>query len=152
MTNSDQSHVDPKQTSSFSIVPFENRGTKITQVVFNGSNYDAWSRDFRLALLAKGKLDYIDGTISKPKTTDPDFKSWRSANALVTAWIFNSIDTDLKNTISLRDEATQLWTDIKQRFALINDAHIFKLEYDILACKQGPTETIMSYYGRIKRL
>ncbi|XP_074265757.1 uncharacterized protein LOC141588202 [Silene latifolia] len=144
--------TENKNTHSYSIVPVENPGTKITHVEFNGKNYDDWSRCFRLALLAKGKLDYIDGTISKPADNDPDFKAWRSANALVSAWIFNTIEADLRTSITLQDDANLLWTDIKQRFTVVNDAYIFQLENDINSCKQGPTETVMSYYGRIKKL
>ncbi|XP_074293567.1 uncharacterized protein LOC141620650 [Silene latifolia] len=151
-SNTENASVDAKSNPSFSIVPVENPGANITQVLFTGNNYDDWSRTFRLALLAKGKLDYIDGTIYKPSTSDPDYKSWRSVNALVCAWIFNSIDPDLRTSISLRDEATQLWADIKQRFTLVNDAHIYQLENDIMNCKQGPTKTVMAYYGRIKKL
>ncbi|XP_074303807.1 uncharacterized protein LOC141638303 [Silene latifolia] len=148
MTNNDSQTSDTKTPASFSIIP----GVKITPVEFNGKNYDDWSRCFRLALLAKGKLDYIDGTISKPADTDPDFKSWRSANALVSAWIFNTIDPDLRTSISLQDNATLLWADIKHRFTMVNDAYIFKLESDINTCKQGPTESVMAYYGRMKKL
>ncbi|XP_074314706.1 uncharacterized protein LOC141649938 [Silene latifolia] len=115
-------------------------------------NYEEWYRTLRLALLAKGKLDYVDGTISKPSPSDADYKSWRSANALVCVWIYFSIEPDLRTSISLPEDATQLLLDIKHRFTLVNDAHIFQLESDIIACKQGPTETIMAYYGRIKKL
>ncbi|XP_074289517.1 uncharacterized protein LOC141614673 [Silene latifolia] len=155
MTNHEiphESKSESKSTTYFSIVPVENPGANITQTFLTRKNYDEWYRTFRLALLAKGKLDYIDGTISKPPPSDPEYKSWRSANALVSAWIYNSIIPDLRTSITLPEEATQLWNDIKQRFTLVNDAHIFQLESDIIACKQGPTESIMAYYGRIKKL
>ncbi|XP_074306134.1 uncharacterized protein LOC141641366 [Silene latifolia] len=152
MTNPEQSVPEQKSSTSYSLVPIKNPGANITTVVFTGKNYDDWARCLRLALLAKGKLDYIDGTISQPPETDPDFKTWRSANALVSAWIFNSIDPDLRTSITLQDNATQLWADIKQRFTVVNATYIFKLESDINACKQGPTESVMTYYGRMKKL
>ncbi|XP_074289402.1 uncharacterized protein LOC141614556 [Silene latifolia] len=151
-TDSANSIPESKNTASFSIVPVENPGARITQTLLNGKNYDEWCRTLRLALLAKGKLDYVDGTISKPDPSDSDYKSWRSANALVCMWIYNSIEPDLRTSISLPEEATQLLLHIKHRFILVNDAQIFQLESDIIACKQGPTETIMSYFGRIKKL
>ncbi|XP_074290820.1 uncharacterized protein LOC141617526 [Silene latifolia] len=152
MTNSENPQIENKSNFVFSLVPVENPGSNISQVIFTGTNYDEWSRAFRLTLLAKGKIDYINGTISKPSESDPDYKSWRSSNALVSSLIFNTIESKLRKTISYRDEATQLWADIKHRFKMVTDAQIYQLKSDIIACKQGPTETVMTYYGRIKKL
>ncbi|XP_074266547.1 uncharacterized protein LOC141589823 [Silene latifolia] len=129
MTNSTTSQtVETPTPQNYSIIHVENTGTNITNIVFNGTNYDEWARSFHLALLAKGKDGYIDGSIKKPVETATDFPTWRSTNALVTGWIFNSIETSTRRTISTRPEARQA---------------------DLLACRQGPTESLMAYYGRI---
>ncbi|XP_074302859.1 uncharacterized protein LOC141636734 [Silene latifolia] len=149
--NSDQIIETPKQ-QAYSLVHVENPGANITQTHFNGSNYDEWSRGFYLGLLAKGKLGYIDGTVSKPAATSNYFESWRSTNALVTAWIFNSIETTPRKTISLRPEAKQVWLDIKNRFCQNNDARLYQLQAELIACRQAPTESLMAYYGRLTKL
>ncbi|XP_074303348.1 uncharacterized protein LOC141637827 [Silene latifolia] len=147
MTNSET--VNTTATPSYSFVHVENTGHSITPVVFNGNNYDEWSRSFHLALMAKGKLGYIDGTIFKPTATATNFETWQSTNALVTMWIFNTIAPTLRNQVSLRPEAKQVWMDIKNRFCQINEARIYQLQADLMACRQGPTETLVSYYGRM---
>ncbi|XP_074264249.1 uncharacterized protein LOC141586797 [Silene latifolia] len=147
MTNS--AIVDTSKSSSISYIHVENTGHSITPVVFNGNNYDEWSRSFQLALMAKGKLGYIDGTIIKPSATAANLDTWQSTNALVTMWIFNTIDPSLRNQITLRPEAKQVWLDIKNRFNQINEARIYQLQADLLACRQGPTETMVAYYGRM---
>ncbi|XP_074314582.1 uncharacterized protein LOC141649803 [Silene latifolia] len=131
------------------MVHVEHTGQSITPIVFNGNNYDEWSRSFTLALLAKGKLGYIDGTIVKPTVTAATFETWQSSNALVTMWIFNTIDSGIRNQISLRPEAKQVWMDIKNRFSQVNEARIYQLQADLLACRQGPTESLVNYYGRM---
>ncbi|XP_074282810.1 uncharacterized protein LOC141607360 [Silene latifolia] len=150
MTNSTQ--TTSQNQSSVSVVQIENPGTRITHIAFNGNNYDEWSRSFRLALLAKDKMGYIDGTITKPAETSDDFKIWRSTNALVTAWLSNSIETELAKSISYRPEAKQVWENIKQRFSPENEARIYRLKAEIIACRQAPTESIMAYYGRLTSL
>ncbi|XP_074275626.1 uncharacterized protein LOC141599497 [Silene latifolia] len=156
MTNSDSDNpnnnnslVDPTRQPIYSYHHIENPGIKITQTEFNGNNYDEWAQDFLLALLAKGKSGYIDGTIPKPDATDANFQSWQSQNALVIAWIRLTIHPTLKKSISKRPEARQVWLDIRSRFSQHNDARIYRLQADLMACRQGPTESIMAYYGRL---
>ncbi|KAL9244091.1 hypothetical protein vseg_017900 [Gypsophila vaccaria] len=131
MTNTEETKTEQPQ-QSYSAFTVENPGSSITTVSFNGHNYDEWSGTFRLALLAKGKLGYIDETILKPSDPKANLDSWRTTNAFVSSWIFNTIDNDLKRTIFYRDESKQLWDDIKQRFSLANDARIYQLEADSL--------------------
>ncbi|XP_074270916.1 uncharacterized protein LOC141594824 [Silene latifolia] len=147
MTNSEI--VDTAKPPSVSFVHVENTGHSITPVVFNGNNYDEWSRSFQLALMAKGKLGYLDGTITKPSATAATFETWQSTNALVTMWIYNTIDSNLRNQITLRPEAKLVWTDIKNRFCQVNEARIYQLQADLMACRQGPTEPLVTYYGRM---
>ncbi|XP_074306365.1 uncharacterized protein LOC141641609 [Silene latifolia] len=147
MTNS--AIVEHSKTPSYTMVHDEHMGHSITPVVFYGNNYDEWSRSFNLALMAKGKLGFIDGTINKPAAAADTFETWQSTNALVTMWIFNTIEPALHNQISLRPEAKQVWQDIKNRFNQINESRIYQLQADLLACRQGPTESLVAYYGRM---
>ncbi|XP_074266497.1 uncharacterized protein LOC141589772 [Silene latifolia] len=150
MTNPSQ---NTSQThTAVSVVQFENPGSRITHIAFNGNNYDEWSRAFRLALLAKDKMGYIDGSITKPAETADEFKTWRSTNALVTAWIYNSIETELAKSISYRPEAKLIWDTIKQRFSQDSEARIYRLKAEIIACRQAPNESLMTYYGRLTSL
>ncbi|XP_074299668.1 uncharacterized protein LOC141630800 [Silene latifolia] len=141
--------LDQSKSQSYSMVHVEHTGASITPITFNGRNYDEWSRTFQLALMAKGKLGYIDGSISKPSETSSDHGSWCSSNALVTMWIYNTLTPDLRRQISLRPEAKLVWTDIKNRFCQTNEARIYQLQAELLACPQGANESLMEYYGRM---
>ncbi|XP_071695330.1 uncharacterized protein [Rutidosis leptorrhynchoides] len=48
-------------------------GMTLTSTPFNGTNYLGWSRTIKMALGAKLKLGFIDGTIEKPAITDEDY-------------------------------------------------------------------------------
>ncbi|XP_074306286.1 uncharacterized protein LOC141641526 [Silene latifolia] len=99
--------------------------------------------------MAKGKLGYINGTIKKPSSTADSYESWESTNALVTLWIFNKIAPSVRKQISLRPEAKQVWEDIKNRFCQTNEARVYQLQAELMACRQGPTESLMDYNGRL---
>ncbi|XP_074267180.1 uncharacterized protein LOC141590488 [Silene latifolia] len=152
MTNNNQTIIDPTKTSTVQYVPVENPGANITQTQFNGNNYDEWSRNFHLALLAKGKIGYVDGTVAKPTAAGDALESLKSVNALVTAWLFSSIEPSLRKSISYRPEAKQVWLDIRSRFFQNNDARIYRLQADLMACRQAPNESLMTYYGRLIKL
>ncbi|KAK9707200.1 hypothetical protein RND81_07G179200 [Saponaria officinalis] len=99
--------------------------------------------------MAKGKLGYIDGTITKPPDGSDKLGSWTETNALVTSWILASIESTLRSQISIKPEAITVWNDVKNRFSQDNEARIYQLESELLACRQGPTENLMAYYGRM---
>ncbi|XP_074318095.1 uncharacterized protein LOC141654882 [Silene latifolia] len=155
MTNSTSDSgvvVNPATTPSYNLVTVENTGQSITPIVFDGTNYDEWSRSFLLALLAKGKIGYVDGTISQPSSTSDTFASWQATNALVTMWIFNTMATPMRRQTTLRTEAKDIWLDLKNRFSQANEARIYQLQTDLHSCRQGATESLVDYYGRLTAL
>ena len=46
----------------------------IVALVFSGSNYVNWSRSVKMALYARNKKSFIDGTLLKPSVSSTDFK------------------------------------------------------------------------------
>ncbi|KAL9229930.1 hypothetical protein vseg_005343 [Gypsophila vaccaria] len=127
-------------------------GAKITHVTLKGSNYEEWAKGFRVGLGAKRKLGFIDGKLKRPADDSEDLEDWMTVNFSVIQWIFNTIEPTLRSTISYRDTSFELWEDIMQHFLVGNTVKIYQLESDISDCKQKPGETIMEYYGRLKKL
>ncbi|XP_026445565.1 uncharacterized protein LOC113346210 [Papaver somniferum] len=71
---------------------------------------------------------------------------------MIVAWIFNTIDPNIRYTISYRDTSYELWEDIRLHFSVGNGIKKFQLNSDVAACKQKSGESIMAYYGRLKKL
>ncbi|KAL5702971.1 hypothetical protein ACHQM5_028122 [Ranunculus cassubicifolius] len=71
---------------------------------------------------------------------------------MIVAWIFNTIEPTIRSSISYRDTARELWEDIRQRFSFGNGVKIYQLKSEISDCKQKSGESIMNYYGRLKKL
>ncbi|KAL9225843.1 hypothetical protein vseg_001722 [Gypsophila vaccaria] len=127
-------------------------GTVITHVVLKGPNYEEWAKGFQVSLGAKRKLGFINGTLKQPADDSVDLDDWWTTNYMVVAWIFKTIERGVRSTISYRDTARELWEDIRQRFSLGNGVKIYQLKSEISECKQRTGESIMDYYGRLKKL
>ncbi|KAH9705236.1 retrovirus-related pol polyprotein from transposon RE1 [Citrus sinensis] len=92
----------------------DNPGTIITQVQLRGTNYDEWARAMRTALRAKKKFGFVDGT--------------------------NTIELNLRSTVTYTEVAKLLWDDIKERFSVGNGPRVQQLKSELANCKQRGAE------------
>ncbi|XP_074300930.1 uncharacterized protein LOC141632269 [Silene latifolia] len=127
-------------------------GAKITHVILLGLNYEEWVKGFRVALGAKWKTGFIDGTLKNIPSDPNDLEDWTTINYLIVAWIFNTIEPRIQSSTYYRETAYELWEDIRLRFTGGNEIKIYQIESELSECKQKPDETIMDYYGRMKKL
>ncbi|XP_074266090.1 uncharacterized protein LOC141588553 [Silene latifolia] len=127
-------------------------GVKITHVILTRPIYEEWAKSFRVALGAKRKSGFINGTLWKRPTDPNELDDWEAVNYTVIAWIFNTIESRLRSSISYREIAYNMWEDIRLRFSVANDIKIYQIQCDLADCKQKSGESVMDYYGRIKKL
>ncbi|KAK9713864.1 hypothetical protein RND81_06G055800 [Saponaria officinalis] len=74
-SNSAATHEDP-----LSIQSSDHLGMKLVSHAFEGNGFGNWKRSLLIALSAKNKLGFIDGTQKKPSSTDPTAKAWQRCN------------------------------------------------------------------------
>ncbi|GKB05824.1 retrovirus-related pol polyprotein from transposon TNT 1-94 [Tanacetum coccineum] len=79
------------------IASSDHPGMILTNTPFNGSNFHGWSRNIKMALGAKLKLGFIDGSCVKPATASDDLQRWIRCDYMVTCWILNSMVTELSD-------------------------------------------------------
>ena len=93
-------------------------------------NYDLW------ASKAKNKLEFIDGTLTRPKAKEgEDFSeadAWYMTNSMLCSWLLNVVDPKLHTST-----AKIIWDDMKKRYAMTNTPKIHQLKANIANCKQG---------------
>ncbi|XP_074299740.1 uncharacterized protein LOC141630896 [Silene latifolia] len=77
---------------------------------------------------------------------------WEAVNYTIIAWIFNTIESRLRSSISYRETSFDLWEDIRRRFSIANGIKVYQLQCDLADCKQKSGESLMDYFGRIKML
>ncbi|KAE8661268.1 hypothetical protein F3Y22_tig00116925pilonHSYRG00047 [Hibiscus syriacus] len=68
-----------------------------------------WKRSMMLALSAKNKLDFIDGSIQAPDSSMVNqFNAWTRANNLVNSWLLNSVSKDIVASLLYHTTAAEI--------------------------------------------
>ncbi|XP_068328837.1 uncharacterized protein [Pyrus communis] len=119
----------------------------------NGDNYSTWSRAMKISLSAKNKLCFVDGTVLQPsvKTKPDDHASWQRCNDMIVAWIINSINSDITDSIIYMTDAHAIWEELRERYCQSNAPRIFQLQRDIASLTQDQL-SIAAYYTKMKSL
>ncbi|KAH7528615.1 hypothetical protein FEM48_Zijuj05G0090700 [Ziziphus jujuba var. spinosa] len=122
-----------EMNSPFFLGTGDRPGDFITPTRLRGDNYDDWASDIQLALEARCKFEFLEGTITGPQPpyTQSD---WNTVNAMLVSWITNTIDPEVKSTLSKFRDAKRLWEHLKQRYAMVNGPRIHQLKTSIAKC------------------
>nr|XP_009617896.1 uncharacterized protein LOC104110156 [Nicotiana tomentosiformis] len=70
---------------------------------------------------------------------------------MVVAWILNSLDREIRETVMYTESAEKLWKEIERRFGQASGIKIFQIYKKIFSISQG-SSSISSYFKRIKKL
>ncbi|KAL0009562.1 hypothetical protein SO802_011064 [Lithocarpus litseifolius] len=130
----------------------ESPGAMLVYQPLVGENYPTWARSMRMALIAKNKLGFIDGTLtlSSPMVKTPStIQAWIRCNKMVASWILNSVSQEIATSIIYT--ALEIWNNLKERLSQRNGLRIFQLQKDIVGITQGQS-SITSYFTQLKVL
>ncbi|XP_019423021.1 PREDICTED: uncharacterized protein LOC109332492 [Lupinus angustifolius] len=131
--------------------PSENLASVLVTPPLSGTNYHSWSMEMMMALKYKNKLQFIDGTLPKPRNDDPSFGSWDRCNTLVLSWINHSIERSVLQSILWMDTTFEVWEDLKERYYQGDVFRICDLHEEIHSAKQG-NRCINAYHTHLKGL
>jgi len=141
--------VEP--TDPLYVHPSDNPAQPLVSTVFNGDNFDNWKRSVFIALSARHKLAFIDGSCECPAANSPSHGLWQRNNAMVLSWLLNSLSENIRNSVLYFDTARALWNDLEGRFGQSNKARLFQVQKEFLCLTQGDLD-IASYYTKAKQL
>ena len=113
------------------IHPSDNPRLPLVANLFNGEGFDNWKRSVIIALSAKHKIAFIDGTSVFPKSTCPLYTFWQRNNAMLLSWLLNSLGENIRNSVLYFGTAKELWNDLEERFGLSNQARLFQVQKDV---------------------
>lgn len=115
-------------SSSYFLHHNDNPGILLVSQLLSEDNYNSWSRSMRIALRAKNKLGFIDGSLSfSSNSTDPTHDAWHRYNDMMFSWILNYVSKKIAASCIYIDTAIALWADLKERFSQSNRPRIFQL-------------------------
>lgn len=133
------------------LYPTDNPGTIIVADRSNGMGYGSWRRGMLIGLSCKNKLGIINGTITRPSATSPLFEAWCRCNDMVIAWILNSLEAEIIESVMYTESAANLWNDIEKRYGQPNGSKVYQIRKALSSISQG-NSNIASYFSRIKKL
>ncbi|XP_074319020.1 uncharacterized protein LOC141655926 [Silene latifolia] len=142
-------------TSPLYLHPSDNPNLGVTQIIFDGNNYDLWAAAVKNGLDAKNKLAFIEGRVKKPVCDEEEESmesvAWRQCNAMVRAWLRNVIDPKLHSSITFTQPVHEIWEELRGRYSAGNAPRVHQLKGDLNECKQG-NDSVVEYYTRLKTI
>lgn len=129
----------------------DNPGLSIISEVLDGTNFDDWQIAMKVALDAKNKLAFVDGTVSRPNESERIFRIWSRCNSMVKSWLLNSVSKQIYKSILRFDDASEIWKDLVTRFHITNLPRSYQLTQQIWSLQQGSTD-LATYYTTLKTL
>ncbi|KAE8732030.1 hypothetical protein F3Y22_tig00002237pilonHSYRG00016 [Hibiscus syriacus] len=128
----------------------DNPGMILVTQPLTSDNFHSWKWSMMLALSAKNKLGFMDGSIPAPDTSSPELlNAWTRANNLVNSWILNSVSKDIAASLLYHTTAAEIWRDLVESFQQSNSPHLFQLKKKLTDLVQGQM-TVSTYYTQLK--
>ena len=94
----------------------------------------------RMALDAKSKLGFVDGSVNASMAVTPlEKQAWSKCTSMISSWILNSVSPHLITSVIYRDTAFEVWNTLKKRFSQANGPRISQLQKQISTMMQGAT-------------
>ncbi|KAK9672433.1 hypothetical protein RND81_12G100400 [Saponaria officinalis] len=144
--NSDNSIDDTLQITSSDLL-----ATKLVTNIFEGTGFSGWKRGMEIALSAKNKKGFIDGTITKPAATSETAKAWQRCNDMVFSWILNSLSGEIVGSILYCDSAKSAWQELCERYGQSNGAQLYGIHKRLSEFSQG-SDNVARYFTKLKLL
>ncbi|XP_043705529.1 uncharacterized protein LOC122655397 [Telopea speciosissima] len=124
-------------------------GASLVTPQLDGDNYPTWNRSMLMALEAKNKISFIDGSLPIPATSSADYAHWVRCNSMVKSWLVHSTIPSISHSILWIDSAHAIWTDLQDRFSPKNAPRIFEIRRALSTHVQG-SDSISAYYTIVK--
>jgi hypothetical protein len=106
----------------------------------------------KLAIDGRGKLNHLNGEVSKPAAGDSNLKTWRSENSFVIAWLINSMEPAIGKPHLFLPTAKDVWEAVRDMYSdLENSSQIFYLKSKLWQSRQKDRE-VTTYYNQMVML
>ncbi|XP_075088407.1 uncharacterized protein LOC142170406 [Nicotiana tabacum] len=112
-------------THPYYLHPSDYPGMNLVSSAFDGRSYGGWRRAVVIALSAKNKLGFIDGSLVVPAADS--------------------------GSVLYSQSAKDLWSDLEDRFSQINGANLFQLQKELSVVVQG-SSSVSTYFTKMKSL
>ncbi|KAM1078563.1 hypothetical protein ACFX15_025113 [Malus domestica] len=139
--------------SPFFVHHSDHPGMMLVSTKLTGENYGTWCRSMSIALSAKNKLGFVDGSVEQPsaKTKPTESALWQRCNDMILMWIINTLSSDLATSVVYMTTAKDVWDDIRERFSQQNVSRLFEIQRELARLTQSQ-QPINVYFTKLKGL
>ncbi|KAL5560250.1 hypothetical protein UlMin_036461 [Ulmus minor] len=148
--NLDRSALD-YSNSPYYLSNGDHLGLALVSQPLIGNNYNSWSRAMTMSLIAKCKLCFVDGSLSRPALDDDCYSSWFQCNSMVMSWILHVISCEIADSMMYIANAKDMWNDLHDRFHQNNGPRVFYIKQLLNVLYQGSDE-VSGYFTKLKIL
>ncbi|XP_042974688.1 uncharacterized protein LOC122306322 [Carya illinoinensis] len=138
-------------SSPFQLQNGDSPGSILVSNLLTGDNYNSWRRSMEMALKAKNKLGFVNGSIIQPHETDSTYSKWDRCNSMVLLWILNSVSCEIGEIVVYALTAKDMWDELNNQFSQGNEPRIFQLQKELSSLSQDQT-SVSVYYRKFKCL
>ncbi|CAN1346335.1 Retrovirus-related Pol polyprotein from transposon RE1 [Linum perenne] len=124
-------------SSPYYIHPAENLSQPLVMPLLTETNYSSWCRAMTMALGTKNKIQFLDGTIVKPLSTNLLAPLWDRNNKLLLGWILKSVSPTIARSFMWYNLDIEVWIALRERFSRGSNHRIAELQEHIFSLKQG---------------
>ncbi|XP_050207748.1 uncharacterized protein LOC126657149 [Mercurialis annua] len=137
-------------SSPFFVHPGENPSLALLTNLFDGTNYHAWYRSMRMALISKNKYKFVNGSISALNPDHDNYEVWERCNTLVMSWLYRSVTQTIADSVSNLDSALDVWIDLRDRFSQRDAYRIGDLQEEIYTYRQNALNCSCGLIERVR--
>lgn len=123
----------------------------VSQHLTGNENYMQWKFSIQIALGAKKKVGFIDGTAIRPENEGIELDDWISNDCMVRSWLLNAISKEIAGAFVFATTARELWLELEEHFGESNGPLIYQLQRQIASINQGDS-SLSKYYTKLKQL
>ena len=138
-------------SSPYYLSASDNPGTVLVSNVFNGNGFSSWKRSMIIALSAKNKLAFVDGSITPPLTDSSTYSSWYRVNSMVISWLLNSLHRNIAESVLFFSTAAEIWKELKQRYEQTDGALIYQIQQQLYSISQG-VDDFSTYFNKLMKI
>ena len=114
----------------------DNPGILLVIQPLNGDNYQTWSRSMLMALTAKNKEGFVNGSIEPLNPSLASYGSWKRCDTMVLSWILNSLSKEISTSVIYLDTSIEVWKDLNERFSQSSGPRVYQLQKAIASLNQ----------------
>ena len=74
----------------------------------------------KIALGAKSKIGFIDGTCEVSSSDSPEYEHWKKVDYMVFSWILNVMSKEIVESIIYANSTKELWKEVEDRLSESN--------------------------------